>query len=31
MTQALLWPPVLLLASNVLMTFAWHGHLKQPA
>jgi len=23
--------PVLLVFSNVLMTFAWYGHLKQPA
>jgi uncharacterized protein (DUF486 family) len=23
-------PPLLLLLSNVLMIFAWYGHLKQP-
>ena len=23
--------PLLLVASNVLMTFAWYGHLKQPS
>lgn len=28
MTHALLWPPLLLVFSNVLMTFAWYGHLK---
>lgn len=22
--------PILLFASNILMTFAWYGHLKQP-
>jgi len=27
----LLLPPLLLVASNVLMTFAWYGHLKRPA
>ncbi|WP_328734775.1 DMT family protein [Falsiroseomonas selenitidurans] len=27
-----LWlTPLLLVVSNVLMTFAWYGHLKQPA
>ena len=26
-----LMPPLLLLGSNVLMTFAWYGHLKRPA
>jgi uncharacterized protein (DUF486 family) len=30
-TAAHLWPPLLLLGSNVLMTFAWYGHLKRPA
>ncbi len=24
-------PPLLLIGSNVLMTFAWYGHLKAPA
>jgi uncharacterized protein (DUF486 family) len=24
-------PPLLLIGSNVLMTFAWYGHLKRPA
>jgi uncharacterized protein (DUF486 family) len=28
MTQARLTPILLLLASNVFMTFAWYGHLK---
>ena len=23
-------PPLLLIGSNVLMTFAWYGHLKRP-
>ena len=31
MTYALLWTPLLLVASNVVMTFAWYGHLKQPS
>ncbi len=31
MTPAHLWPPLLLVASNVLMTIAWYGHLKRPA
>ena len=31
MTAAHLWPPLLLLGSNVLMTFAWYGHLRRPA
>ena len=26
-----LLPPLLLLGSNVLMTFAWYGHLMRPA
>lgn len=28
LTSAHLWPILLLLASNVFMTFAWYGHLK---
>ncbi|MFC4169839.1 DMT family protein [Teichococcus aestuarii] len=31
MTTALLWPPLLLVGSNILMTWAWYGHLKQPS
>jgi uncharacterized protein (DUF486 family) len=31
MNLNLLWPPLLLVASNVMMTFAWYGHLKRPA
>ncbi|WP_149538395.1 DMT family protein [Siccirubricoccus phaeus] len=31
MNPAHLWPPLLLIGSNVLMTFAWYGHLKRPA
>jgi uncharacterized protein len=31
MNPSLLWPPLLLLGSNFLMTFAWYGHLKRPA
>ena len=31
MTSPHLLPPLLLLGSNVLMTFAWYGHLKRPA
>ncbi|MDP3417525.1 MAG: DMT family protein [Falsiroseomonas sp.] len=31
MTSPYFLTPVLLLFSNVLMTFAWYGHLKQPA
>ncbi|MBP0446364.1 DMT family protein [Roseomonas sp. SSH11] len=31
MSNALLWTPLLLIGSNVLMTFAWYGHLKQPS
>lgn len=27
-TAAALWPILLLLVSNVFMTFAWYGHLK---
>jgi uncharacterized protein (DUF486 family) len=30
MNAAHLLPPVLLIGSNVLMTFAWYGHLKEP-
>jgi uncharacterized protein (DUF486 family) len=29
--RAHLLPPLLLLGSNILMTFAWYGHLKRPA
>ncbi|QXM23486.1 DMT family protein [Elioraea tepida] len=28
---AFLLPPLLLVGSNVLMTVAWYGHLKQPS
>ena len=31
MTTAHLLPPLLLVGSNVLMTFAWYGHLKAPS
>ncbi len=31
MTPAHLWPPLLLVGSNILMTWAWYGHLKRPA
>ncbi len=31
MNIAHLWTPLLLVASNVMMTFAWYGHLKRPA
>ncbi|MBU8536872.1 DMT family protein [Falsiroseomonas tokyonensis] len=31
MTSPILLTPLLLIFSNVLMTFAWYGHLKQPA
>jgi uncharacterized protein (DUF486 family) len=31
MTNALVLTPLLLVGSNVLMTFAWYGHLKAPA
>ena len=31
MTPAAIWTPLLLIGSNVLMTFAWYGHLKRPA
>lgn len=30
MNAALILPPALLLLSNIVMTFAWYGHLKQP-
>ncbi len=28
LTPAAIWPIVMLLASNIFMTFAWYGHLK---
>jgi uncharacterized protein (DUF486 family) len=28
LSSAAIWPIVMLLASNVFMTFAWYGHLK---
>ncbi len=31
MSATHLWPPLLLIGSNVLMTFAWYGHLKAPS
>ncbi|NKE45561.1 DMT family protein [Roseomonas frigidaquae] len=31
MTSPYFLTPLLLVFSNVLMTFAWYGHLKQPA
>ncbi len=31
MTSPFLLTPLLLIGSNILMTFAWYGHLKQPA
>ena len=31
MTSPLFLTPLLLVFSNVLMTFAWYGHLKQPS
>ncbi|WP_426954843.1 DMT family protein [Muricoccus radiodurans] len=31
MNPALIWPPILLVGSNILMTWAWYGHLKRPA
>ncbi|MFC3126090.1 DMT family protein [Pseudoroseomonas globiformis] len=31
MNTSLIAPPLLLLASNVMMTWAWYGHLKHPA
>jgi uncharacterized protein len=30
MTSPYLLPPLLLFGSNILMTFAWYGHLKRP-
>lgn len=30
MTLNHLWPPLLLVGSNLLMTFAWYGHLRRP-
>jgi hypothetical protein len=31
MTPPHLLPPLLLFGSNILITFAWYGHLKRPA
>ncbi|MBX6743598.1 MAG: DMT family protein [Acetobacteraceae bacterium] len=31
MIRTYLLPPLLLIGSNILMTFAWYGHLKRPA
>jgi hypothetical protein len=32
MSNAAIWaPPIMLLVSNVFMTFAWYGHLKHPS
>ncbi|WP_439599312.1 DMT family protein [Falsiroseomonas sp.] len=31
MTSPIFLTPLLLIFSNVLMTFAWYGHLKQPS
>jgi uncharacterized protein (DUF486 family) len=31
MNLAYVLPPVLLVFSNIVMTFAWYGHLKWPA
>lgn len=28
LTPAAVWPVLMLIASNVFMTFAWYGHLK---
>lgn len=28
LSPAALWPPIMLLASNIFMTFAWYGHLR---
>ncbi|TCL73952.1 DMT family protein [Rhizobium sp. BK251] len=28
LSPAAVWPVIMLLASNVFMTFAWYGHLK---
>ncbi len=30
MTPAQFLPPLLLIGSNIVMTFAWYGHLKRP-
>ncbi|WP_376097795.1 DMT family protein [Roseomonas sp. CCTCC AB2023176] len=30
MTPSHLWTPLLLIGSNVVMTFAWYYHLKKP-
>lgn len=30
MTPAQLLPPLMLFGSNVVMTYAWYGHLKRP-
>jgi uncharacterized protein (DUF486 family) len=30
MTPAHLWPILLLIGSNILMTFAWYGHRTKP-
>lgn len=30
MTSAHLLPPLLLIGSNIVMIYAWYGHLKQP-
>lgn len=31
MIRTYLLPPLLLIGSNILMTFAWYGHLKRPS
>jgi len=31
MNSPFLLTPLLLLGSNILLTFAWYGHLKQPS
>ncbi|WP_431283679.1 DMT family protein [Humitalea sp. 24SJ18S-53] len=31
MNPALIWTPILLVLSNIVMTYAWYGHLKQPS
>jgi uncharacterized protein (DUF486 family) len=30
MTPAYFLPPLMLIGSNIVMTFAWYGHLKRP-
>ncbi|MBC9207332.1 DMT family protein [Roseomonas aerophila] len=30
MNPSMFWPPLLLVGSNIVMTFAWYGHLKRP-